>query len=125
MDQAVLVNLDVSAGTRVLSALDDANLKVPVALWLLSSEHESWRLVFASPDFDQNSRLKAYEQIAGAIQKLDPYVFPLTYVMPMKDPFVRELRRLFGKAKHVEGMRLGGRTIAGKYIEDSYVYRVR
>ena len=74
MDQATLVNLDarpktvtqdsldVSAGMRILVALDAAKLRVSIALWLLSDEHESWRLVFASPDFDQTSRLKAYEQ---------------------------------------------------------------
>ena len=137
MDQATLVDLnlslatkslgalDVDAGTRILAALDTASLKVSIALWLLSEEHESWRLVFASPDFNQTSRLKAYEQIAAAIQRLEPYVLPLMYVLPMKDPFVKELRRLFGKVKSVEGMRLGGQTIGGRYIEDAYVYRVR
>ena len=124
MDQATLVNLDVPAGERILSALDAANLKVSIALWLLSEEHESWRLVFASPSFDQHSRLKAYEQIAGAIENLEPYVFPLMYVLPMKDPFVKELRRLFGKAKSVEGMRLGGQMIGGKFVEAAYVYRI-
>ena len=42
----------------------------------------------------------------------------------MADPFVRELRRLFGKARSVEGMRLGGQMIGDRFVEDAYVYRI-
>jgi hypothetical protein len=42
----------------------------------------------------------------------------------MTDPFVRQLRRRFGKAKSVEGMRLGGQLFGDRYIEDAYVYRI-
>ena len=125
MDQATLVNLDVHAGARVLSAMDAADLKVSIALWLLSDEHESWRLVFSSPSFDEIGRVKAYERIAVAIRNLDPFVFPLMYVLPMKDPFIKELRKMFSRSANVEGMRLGGQTIGGLFIESAYVYRIQ
>ncbi len=46
-------------------------------------------------------------------------------ILPTKDPFVREIRGIFGKAKDVEGMRLGGQTIGNRFIDSAYVYRVQ
>jgi hypothetical protein len=43
----------------------------------------------------------------------------------MKDPFIRELRRIFGKTKSVEGMRLGGQLFGDRFIEDGIAYRIR
>jgi hypothetical protein len=49
---------------------------------------------------------------------------PPVLILPMTDPFVRALRRYFGKAKSVEGMRLGGQTFGNRWVEHAYVYRV-
>jgi hypothetical protein len=45
-------------------------------------------------------------------------------ILPMSDPFIKGLRSIFGKAKSVEGMRLGGQLIGDRFIEDAYVYRI-
>lgn len=45
-------------------------------------------------------------------------------ILPMADPFIKELRRLFGKTRSVEGMRLGGQMIADRFVQDAYVYRI-
>jgi hypothetical protein len=45
-------------------------------------------------------------------------------IFPTKDPFIRELRRIFGKTKSVEGMRLGGQLIGDRFLEDAYVYQI-
>jgi len=34
----------------------------------------------------------------------------LAQVLPMDDPFIKALRRLYGKSNHVEGMILGGQS---------------
>jgi hypothetical protein len=39
----------------------------------------------------------------------------------MKDPFIRELRNVFGKTASIEGMRLGGQSFGDRFIEDGYV----
>lgn len=125
MDQATLVNLDVDAGMKVLEALDAANLKASVALWMESSDYSDWRLVLASPAFDQTHPLRAYEQVAKALHGHLGYTRPSVLILPTKDPFIRELRKTFGKAKEVTGMRLGGQTIGNRFISDAYVYRVQ
>jgi hypothetical protein len=125
MDQATLVNLDIDAGIKVLGALDFAHLKVAVALWVVSSDYSDWRLVLSSPAFDQTHPLKAYEQVAEALHGRFTNTRPPILILPIKDPFIRELRRLFGKTKDVEGMRLGGQTIGNRFISDAYVYRIK
>ena len=42
----------------------------------------------------------------------------------MNDPFIRGLRKLLGKAKNTEGMRLGLQTIGDRFVEDAYVFRI-
>jgi hypothetical protein len=42
----------------------------------------------------------------------------------MKDPFIQELRKLFGKAKSVAGMRLGGQSFGDRFVEEGCVYRI-
>jgi hypothetical protein len=125
MDQATLVSFDIEAGTKVLKALDDAKLKISVALWILSSEYSDGRLVLSSPSLDQIHPLRSYEQVTQALHK---HLVPLRssiLVLPTRDPFIRELRRIFGKAKDVTGMRLGGQTIGNRFISDAYVYRIQ
>jgi|HubBroStandDraft_6_1064221.scaffolds.fasta_scaffold1029284_2 hypothetical protein len=125
MDQATLVNLDVNAGLKVLTTLDTAKLKVAVALWMLSPDYSDWRLVLSSPTFDQTHPLKAYEQVAEALHGRFAHMPPPILILPIKDPFIRELRRLFGKSRDVAGMRLGGQTIGNRFVSDAYVYRIQ
>lgn len=125
MDQATLVNFDVSAGSKVIQTLDTAKLKVAVALWMLSPEYSDWRLVLSSHALDQTHPLKAYEQVSKALHGQFTYTRPPVLVLPIKDPFIRELRKIFGKTTDVTGMRLGGQTIGNRFITDAYVYRIK
>ncbi len=125
MDQATLVNFDVNAGVKVLDALDASQIKVAVALWMISSDYNDWRLVLSSSSLDQTHPLKAYERVAEALHGHFSYMRPPILILPTKDPFIRELRRVFGKTKDVAGMRLGGQMIGNKFISDAYVYRVQ
>jgi hypothetical protein len=125
MDQATLVNFDVDAGARVLGALDEAQIKVVVALLMVSSDYDDWRLVLSSPSLDQTHLLKAYEKVAEILQTQFSQLLPPILILPTKDPFVKELRRLFGKASNVNGMRLGGQTIGNRFVANAYVYRIQ
>ena len=125
MDQATLVNFDVDAGTKVLKALDDAKLKISVALWIASSEYSDGRLVLSSPSLDQTHPLRSYEQVTQALHLHFVHLRSSILVLPTKDPFIRDLRRVFGKTKDVTGMRLGGQMIGNRFILDAYVYRIQ
>ena len=127
MDKAPLVTTDTMKGTGWLKALDHSKLDISVALWLYLPEYEDWRFALSSPMLDTVPISKAYGLVHDA---LDRAGFPLEQtppllILPMKDPLIKQLRRIFGKAKSVEGMRLGGQMIGDRFVEDALVYRIR
>ena len=126
MDKTALVSIDVERGSRILQILDDAGLQVKVALWAVLADYEDWRLVLSSRKFDA-AGLKGASGILH--DTLDDAAFTLEETPPVvilqaNDPFIRALRKIFGKAKSVEGMRLAGQVIGDRFVEDAYVYRI-
>lgn len=124
MDQATLVNPDVTVGSSILATLDAAGFKQIVALLAVFPEYGDWRMVISSPSLEQVRQLRAYQQVTEALQGRFTYTQLTIMVLPTKDPFIRELRSLFGKTKDVTGVRLGGQRIGNRFVSDAYVYRV-
>src|SRR5579864_7884242 len=127
MDNAPLVTIDLANGTQWLKALDDAHLDISVALWVYLPEYEDWRFALSSRRLDEIDLPEAYGLVHDAFERAG---FPLQktptlLILPMKNSTVRELRRIFGKAKSVEGMRLGGQMIGDRFIEDAVTFRIR
>jgi hypothetical protein len=127
MDKAALVTIDLAKGTEWLKALDDSDLGISVALWVYLTEYENWRFALSSRRLDEVQASKAYGLVHDAFERAGITLrqTPSLLILPMKDPFIRELRRIFGKAKSVEGMRLGGQMIGDRFVEDALVYRIR
>jgi hypothetical protein len=125
MDNATLVEADVSTGTKALKALDDAGLRVKVALWMSSPSYYDWKFVIASPELDQEDLLKAYERVVVRLQSAFKHELPPILILRMKDPLIRELRQVFSKTESVEGMRLGGQSIGDTFLHNAYVYRIK
>jgi hypothetical protein len=126
MDQALLVNIDLDSGAEILRIVDKAGVKVNVALWVNLEEYSDWRLLMSSRQFDAVGRHKAAGLVFDALNAAGFPIekTPTIFILPMTDPTVRALRRIFGKAKTVEGMRLGGQQIGNRWVEDAYVYRI-
>ena len=124
--KTTLVSVDLDRGAQILRILDDAKLNVRVALWLYSPDYEDWRLVLSSPQFDAGDPVHAYGLVHDALEAAGVPLekTPPIMILRMNSSFVRILRRIFGKAKSVEGMRLGGQTIGDRFVEDAYTYRV-
>jgi len=120
-----LVNLDIKRGSELLDALDHAKLKVTVALLVYLPEYEDWRLVVSARRFDSLDPRDAYRLLHDSLAAVGftPEKTPTVMILPMTDPFIRDLRQL-GKTKSVEGMRLGGQMIGDRFIQDAYVYRI-
>jgi len=121
-----MVSLDIERGAALLDALDRAKLKVGVALWAHLAEYDDWRLVVSARRFDSLDLRDAYGLLIDSLDTagFTPRTTPPVMILPMADPFVRELRRLFAKTKSVEGMRLGGQMIGDRFVQDGYVYRI-
>ena len=126
MGQALLVNVDLDAGAEILRIMDRAGVKVSVAAWIVFDEYGDWRLLLSSRQLDAAGPGKASGLVFDALVAADFPVerTPTILILPTTDPTVRTLRRIFGKAKTVEGMRLGGQQIGKRWVEDAYVYRI-
>lgn len=127
MDKAVLVVADFTTGAAILGALDRSSLSISVALWLHLPEYEDWRFVLSSRQLDAARPAEAYGLVHDALSAagISLEQTPALLILKMSDPFIRALRRTFGKSKSVEGMRLGGQLIGDRFVEDALVYRVR
>lgn len=121
-----MVSIDVSLGSELLGILDRAKLKVSVAIWMFLSEYEDWRLVVAGRQFDSPDPRDAYRLVHDSLRAagFKPQKTPPVLILPMSDPFIREVRRIFGKTRSVEGMRLGDQMIGDRFVLDAYVYRI-
>jgi len=127
MAPATLVNLDIEDGMRVIEALDAAGNAPQVALWAKLQDYENWRLVLASDRLDQESEFNAYTEINKAIDKAGIPIHrqPGLLLRKMKNPFIQALRSAFAATSDTYGMRLGGQTFGGKYLEEAFVYRIK
>jgi hypothetical protein len=126
MGQALLVNVDLDAGAEVIRILDEAGVKVSVAAWVVLEEYGDWRLLLSSRQLGATGMLEAFGRVNDALRAAGFPVEnkPSLLILPMTDPTVRSLRRIFGRAKGVAGMRIGGQQLGNRWVEDGYVYRV-
>lgn len=121
-----MVSLDIDRGSALLDALDRAKLKAGVALWAHLAEFDDWRLVVSARRLDSLELRDAYRLLNDSLPAAEftPKTTPPIMILPMTDPFTRELRRLFGKTNSVEGTRLGGQMFGDRFVHDAYVYRI-
>jgi hypothetical protein len=121
-----MVSLDIERGAALLGALDRAKLKVAVALWVHLEEYDDWWLVVSARRFDALDLRDAYGLLIDSLDAagFTPRTTPPLMILPIADPFIQELRRLFAKTRRVEGMRLGGQAIGDRFVQEAYVYRI-
>jgi hypothetical protein len=126
MAQTLLVGPEIETGRKIVQALDDAKLRIGVAMWAVLSSYGDWRLVLASSRLDAKGTRGSYHAVFEALDKAGFTVRETEslVIFSMKDKFIRDLRQAFAKAASVEGMRLGGQTFGDRHIEDAYVYRI-
>lgn len=126
MAEKALVEADMGKSEKIVSALEAAGIRVAVALWAVLPEYGDWRLVLASKALDSLSLGDAYLRVNRTLRDagLTVWETPTIFIMKTTDPFVRSLRKVFGKAKSVAGMRLGGQTWGDRFIEDAYAYKI-
>lgn len=126
MAQTLLVGPEIETGRRILQALDDAKLKISVAMWaLFLQEYGDWRLVLSSRQLDTEDPREAYGVVFKALDraKMESERAEPIMILPMKDPFIRELRRSFREEAR-EGRRSLAGTIGDRFLDHSYIYRV-
>lgn len=125
MVEAPLVIPDVAFGRTILQTLDEAGFPTSVAMWL--KEDDKWNLVLGTPLYEELGPKDAYLRLIKALSREGPVAvssLPLR-LQGHSNSLIKGLRKRFGKTASVQGMRLGGHTVGGEWIEDAYVYRIK
>jgi hypothetical protein len=110
-----------------LAALDRANLDIRVAVWAYLHEYPDWRLVLASPRFDEGEPGDAFGLINNALKAAGiPYERkPPIKILKMSDKTVRDMRKMYAKSKELEGRDIGYQSFGGRFIEEAIAYRIK
>lgn len=126
MDKTALVEVEFRSGERVVSALEGAGIRVAAAIWVHFPEYEDWRFVLASKDLDALDLGDAYLKVNQVLRSagIIAWQTPLIFIMKTTDPFVRALRKVFGRSADVTGMRLGGQQWGNRFVDDAYAYKI-
>ena len=80
MAQTLLVGPEIETGRKILQALDNAKLKISVAMWAVLSSYGDWRLVLSSSRLDA----KGTQQYGHVV----PWLGPMLAKFPDADVFV-------------------------------------
>ena len=126
MDKTALVAVDLKKSEKIVRALEEKDLRVAAAIWAHFPEYEDWRLVIASKDLDSLSLSDAYLKVNKALTEAGLSVrdTPPIFIMKTTSPFIRALRKVFGKAADVVGLRLGGQVWGDRFLEEAYAYKI-
>ena len=127
MDKAVLVVRDLANGTEILEALDRANLSIRVAVWAYLNEYPDWRLVLASPRFDEVGLRGAFGMVNDALEAggIPDEKQPSIVILKMSDKTIRDMRKMYSKWKGVEGRNIGNQLYGNRFIEEAIAYRIK
>jgi hypothetical protein len=94
--------------------------------WWFDAENNRWKLMLVLPDAVANSPRQAYQSVAEALEVTPPHLLELQYitVIAPDHPLVRALATLVPTGLPLEGIRLSRQALAGRYIDDLYLYRL-
>jgi len=124
MAKKALLDADVKLGDKILESLDAAKFPISVAIWTLTEDTGGWQFVIGTPLYEKAGPLEAYGKLITALRRNDPEYSDLEDVrlMSNREPFIRELRRSYPKAK--PGKRISGH-FGNLWLDDAVVYRIK
>ena len=129
MDQTVLVEQDIDVGREAIEAFDDLGPAAPCVFWFYFSETTQWRLVVATPVFDQAGPKAAYSAIAKTLDDRglrDRLSLRRVSAKGTQDRIVNLLRSVVQtKGPGISGIRFTNNVVNGEFIDDAYIYRMQ
>ncbi|MBN2024575.1 MAG: hypothetical protein JW809_17480 [Pirellulales bacterium] len=128
MATETLVGADIELGAELIRRLDRADFGVHAALWLFRTEEEQWRLMIATPRFDEEGPKRAYRRLQRVLRTSKPSLelslLQIGLVSP-EDPLIKTLGLAVKTGDGISQIRFSRNTINGVYIPDALIYRVK
>lgn len=125
MDQASLVETDISLGEALLKRLDKRGFSVASALWFFIPESNEWRLILATPLVDEVGPRATYLKIAQSEKRSSAHQkVPLERisVVSTNHPVISALSAMI-RVDGIGGVRFTNNSVNGIFIADAYLYR--
>ena len=128
MATATLLNYELEEGQRLIDALNLSGLSTDSALWIYSSDSESWHLMLTSEICGEGT-LKAYKEILTIFRDFQPELkidwTSLTAVSP-KHELIEDLRQSqLQWHRNLSGRRLTDNMVNGVRVNDGYIYQIK
>ncbi len=129
MDKTSLVKEDIELGKQLIASLEEAGIEIKAALWFYMPESELWRLVIATPMYNEKGPRASYKRIQ---QELDKYpevrefidLVDIT-VVGVNDQIVQTFSGVIKtKPGKLSDMRLKRNRFNNVYVEDALIYRM-
>ena len=124
-----LTDAMIDAGAQLVRKLDEMDIAVTSALWLLDTEINEWRLLLASPVVSQEGPLTMYRKVRLAIAQLDEQasaaLFSAISVTDENADVITGLRATVRTSSDIDRIRFHKNVADGHFIEDALIYRSR
>jgi len=128
MDKTTLVESDIEKGKQVINLLIKANFPINYAVWLYSSDkYEGWRLVIATPKYDDEGPLSAYRELNNVIRNHGTEWILWSkkiQLVSTKDATIRSLEKDYPSDKPFPVQTVSGSTSDNIYVEQAYLYPI-
>ena len=122
---AQLTSEMIQAGEDLIRALDRHKFSARTALWLYTEEHDRWRLVIATTHRRLMGARKSYKAVDKVLSEIDtPIDLSSVSLVDTKDRMIKGLAAPFPTRAAARGFRLSHAIIAGRVIDDAYIYRL-
>lgn len=122
MATAALVDRDIEIGRRIVASLTRAEIPVTICFWAFVSEQ--WLFIVATPLVDSKGPLAAYDKVNRALQNTglpDEVALQRIFLISPNDRELKALQKQNRIAPY-EAIRTVNASIAGRFVEDAYVY---
>jgi hypothetical protein len=126
MDQAVLVESQVSDGQKILDWLAAEGVPVTAASWVKEGDSGRWRLYLVTPLVGEDGALKAaYRRVNSAIEGMGPlaWVDPFSIkLLGAHDPIAKGVLALRDRHSGRVPVHLGAHRFGYLPVEEVYIY---
>jgi hypothetical protein len=117
-----LVNERIDQGLALIEELRKRSFPFTAVFWAKTSEDEAWNLYIATPLYDKEGPLRAYQDLFAIVRNV-PSAFSLQFeikVIGSSNPAAKEVEKIQSHA-FLQG-RQRFRSLGNMVIEEAYIY---
>jgi hypothetical protein len=120
----------IEFGEDLLKKLDGNQVLVDAALWIYSTDEESWNLFLTFPKLVKKGPKRGYSELLKALLAIPgvneniSYYLDLVTISRSDDPFLKLIRSVFKTGSGISHLRFTDYVIKGQPIKDILIYRL-